>query len=400
MSETKTRVLFVDDEEFLLNGLRRMLRSHRSEWDMVFVNSGEKALEQMAIKPFDVIVSDMRMPAMSGSELLRRVQQEYPSTVRLVLSGQADYEEIVTSVGPIHQFMHKPCDLDVLVSAVNRTCELGQLFNDQQLRRLVTELESLPSVSSLQEELLAKLNCEDATPQEIGEAIGQDLGTTTKILQLVNSSFFGLTRKVTTPSEAVLLLGMDTVRSLVIAMQVYSQVKGPAAPGFSERQLFSHSLAVATIAKQIALHECYPKKDVERAFLAGLLHDIGKLVLATYRSQEYAEVLDITRDGTITAEEAEHDRIGATHGEVGGYLLCLWAFADPIVDTAIFHHSPSRHDSSTFSELTAVHVANAIVNSDTHNDDTALAGIDKPYLDRLGLADQLASWRAVPRVAA
>lgn len=200
---------------------------------MVFVNSGEKALELMARNPFDVVVSDMRMPSMSGTELLQRVQQLYPSTVRLVLSGQADKDDILTNVGPIHQFMQKPCNLNVLVNAVNRTCELGRLFKDKQLKSMITELESLPSLPSLQAELLSKLNSENVSTKDIGDSIGRDLGMTTKILQMVNSSFFGLSRRVQTPAEAVLLLGLDTVRSLVIAMQVFSQIAGPPVRGFA-----------------------------------------------------------------------------------------------------------------------------------------------------------------------
>lgn len=396
----KKRVLFVDDEEFLLEGLRRMLRNYRNDWEMVFTSSGQHALACMAEKPFDVVVSDMRMPSMSGAELLKAVQRQYPSTVRLVLSGQADKDDILTSVGPIHQFLQKPCDLDALVSAVNRTCELGRLFKDVELRSMITELESLPSLSTLHEELLLKLNSEDASALDVGESIGRDIGMTTKILQLVNSSFFGLSRSISTPSDAVLLLGMDTVRSLIIAMQVFSQVSGQIVDGFSEASLVKHSVSVATIAKQIALHEGMSKKEAENVYLAGLLHDVGKLVLATRKPDQYAQVLSMVRDGVLTEDEAEHKFVGATHGEIGGFLLCLWAFSDAIVDSTIFHHVPSHHNSDCFSELTAVHVANAMVNSRSQSDDTTIEGVDMEYLSKLGLADRPAIWKTVPRAAA
>ncbi len=104
----KKRILFVDDESLALQGLERMLRNMRNEWEMEFVDSGPKALERMAQADFDVVVSDMRMPCMNGAHLLNEVMLRYPATVRLILSGHADQDLILKCVGSTHQYLAKP----------------------------------------------------------------------------------------------------------------------------------------------------------------------------------------------------------------------------------------------------------------------------------------------------
>src|SRR5579863_1343288 len=117
-------LLFVDDEPKLLQGLQRQLRPMREEWDMHFVESGNSALEFMSGRPVDIIVSDMMMPGMDGSQLLAEVAKKHPQTVRIVLSGQAEREAVLRLVGPAHQFLSKPCEADELRKAVSRAFAL------------------------------------------------------------------------------------------------------------------------------------------------------------------------------------------------------------------------------------------------------------------------------------
>lgn len=396
----KKRILFVDDEKNVLDGLRRMLRSMRAEWDMAFASGSEEALEILGQKRFDVIVSDMRMPGLSGEQLLAVVRQRYPAIVRLVLSGQADKDSILKSVGPIHQFLQKPCDAETLTLTISRTMELGDLFANEKLKAIVTALESLPSLPSHQEELMAQLQTTDVSPKLVGETIGKDLAMSAKILQLVNSAFFGLRRHVAIPADAVVLLGLDTIRSLVLTMQVFSQVAKGDIKGFSQDALLAHSAAVAAVAKKIAAAQGMEPAASEEAYMAGLLHDVGKLVFASELPEEYAEAGAVAvRDG-ISCEEAERQVIGASHGEIGGYLLGLWAFKAPVVDAAVFHHCPGRHRSEGLTTVTAVHVANAIVHQDLNAEDTTGLDVDQEYLDRIGVGDRLAAWQDKYKCAA
>ena len=142
------RILFVDDEPNVLSGLRRMLRSMRREWFMAFAHSGLEALAMLDDTPFDIVVTDMRMPGMDGAALLKQVMHRHPKTVRIVLSGQADREEILRAVGPIHQYLSKPCDAETIKATLTRACALDGLLPDDHLKELISKMETLPSLPS------------------------------------------------------------------------------------------------------------------------------------------------------------------------------------------------------------------------------------------------------------
>ena len=129
------RILFVDDESMVLSGLQRSLRLMRSEWEMVFAPGGNEALAAMDLQPFDIIVTDMRMPGMDGAQLLEEVQRRSPQTLRMVLSGQSDRETILRSVNPAHQFISKPCEGEELKSQVDPClCPQGSLAKSGSAR--------------------------------------------------------------------------------------------------------------------------------------------------------------------------------------------------------------------------------------------------------------------------
>src|SRR5262249_45031659 len=141
--------------------------------------------------------------------------------------------------------------------------------------------QSLPSLPKLYTTIVDQLNSPDSTARQIGETIGQDMGMTAKILQLVNSALFGCPRRISDPVQAVSILGLHTVKSLVLSHSVFSQFKVAASAHFSFEALWQHSLQVATLARQIARSQDQDRTVVEEAFTGGLLHDVGQLAIAT-----------------------------------------------------------------------------------------------------------------------
>jgi len=186
------RVLFVDAEPKVLDGLRRLLHPMGSEWEMTFVGSGSKALSQLAANPFDVVVTDIRMPEMDGVELLERVSRQYPRVVRIVLSGQADDETSMRVVDLAHQCLAKPCDPDILKRALNRSCALRDIVGDPTIQALLARIDHLPSMPGILVELVREIRSPQASFQKVATIMTKDVGMTSKILQLVNSAFFGL----------------------------------------------------------------------------------------------------------------------------------------------------------------------------------------------------------------
>ncbi len=389
------KILFVDDEPNVLDGLRRMLRPMRREWEVTFAAGGEQALAELAGGAFDIIVSDMRMPGMDGAQLLAEVRRRHPHTVRIILSGHSDQEMILRSVGPAHQYLAKPCDAEALKETVGRACALRDLLRNDSLQKLISQMDSLPSLPSVYVELVGELRSPEASVKRAGEIISKDPGMTAKILQLVNSAFFGLRRTVSSPIEAAMLLGLDTITSLVLSVHVFSRYDGTKLRGFSADALRLHCVTVGSLAKAIALAERQERSAAENAFTAGLLHDTGKLVLASTLGERYVEVLDLKKKGDAEVE-AERQVLGTTHGEVGAYLLGLWGLPDPIVEAVAFHHQPRQCPSHGFTPLTAVHIADCLVRQPgcamAHS---PAAVLDMDYLSKINLAGRVPAWEEV-----
>jgi HD-like signal output (HDOD) protein len=387
-------LIFVDDEPRVLQGLQRQLHAMRNEWEMSFVESGAQALEFMATTPVDVIVSDMMMPSMDGAELLTAVMKRHPNTVRIVLSGHADRESVLRLVGPAHQYLSKPCNAEELRNAITRSFALRDLLTSEQLKQLATRIRTLPTLPSLHAQLTEELRAEEPSMERISEIISKDIGMTSKILQLVNSAFFGLPQPIANVQEAVIYLGLATVRALVLSLQVFSQFEQKTIKGFSIETLAQHSWRVGVFARRIAEAErCDPKVD-DQCFLAGLLHDLGQLILASGLPDDYARVIETARSRHQTIWEAEKIEFGATHAEVGAYLLGLWGLPNPVIEAVALHHRPGDASASAFSPVVAVHVANAFEHDQTGTHPQWPGNeINIAHLAALGLDGRVDSWR-------
>ena len=390
------KVLFVDDMPEVLRMLKRTLDPIKGEWDMRFVESAPEALAALEQDAFDVLATDMIMPGMDAFQLLKEAKTRYPQMVRIAFSGQQGQSLGLRSTDLAHQFLEKPIDAQLLRSIMTRACGLRALLSDDNVRKIVTNLKSLPSLPVLYKELMDEIHSGDASLKKIARIISKDMAMVTKILQLVNSAFFGLRTTVSNPEQAVALLGSDTIRALVLSMQAFSQFDAKALPGFSLEALWQHGLKTSGYAKAIAKEERAPQTLIDDAFTAGLLHDIGMLVLASNLPDGYRQVLVLQKDKGLFDWQAEQEVFGVTHAEVGAYLLGLWGVGEPIVEAVAYHHRPSACDELAFSPLTAVHVANALAEQETvHTGSGASLQLDDTYIEKIGKQAQGASWKAL-----
>lgn len=391
----KRRILFVDDEPVLLDGLKRMLRGMRDQWEMTFAVSAEAALEIIKCKPVDVVVTDVRMPGMDGVQLLSQVRDLYPQTVRIILSGTNDKDLIFKSIGSAHQYLSKPCEGETLRATISRACTLRGLLDDKSLVSVVSGIESLPSLPALYEEVVEEANSPNGSLNRVGEIISRDVGMSAKILKIVNSSFFGLPQHVTTPVRAVNLLGLEIVKSLILSVKIFSQFGRSELPGYSIANLWNHSISTGILAKAIAKEVGIGKDLLDEAFTAGLLHDVGKLVVLDELPEKCGEINEMVNSAHCPLWEAEQAILGTTHAQIGAYLMGIWGLSESGVEAIAFHHCPAGCPNQGLSTLTAVYLANNIVHYNPALDRDLMTGLDREYLERLGIADRVEKFRSV-----
>jgi putative nucleotidyltransferase with HDIG domain len=389
---SKPRILIVDDDPVMLGNLQSMLSDRREDWDLQFCGSGPEALACLTQRPADVVLSDMRMPGMTGAQLLGEVAQKFPDTVRIAFSEPTDQEFNLKCVNTAHQFLAKPCDSGSLLAILGRALSVDKMVCNPQLKSLVAQLKTIPSLPDVFHKLQEQLASPDACIESVGQTIARDPAMTAKLLKLVNSAFFGLNRKVSSPADAAMLLGLETIKMLVLWAHVFSAETAPRIPGFSLDSLSAHSMNVGRIAKRIVELERGPAKMRETALTAGLLHDLGKLVIAVNYPEVFTESLELAQRDGLAFDEAERKVFGTDHAEVGAHLLGLWGLPLELVEIVGFHHRPSLYAGDEFSALTSVHIAD-VLQRETEPVRGMPPAPDTDYVEMLNLGPKIAEWR-------
>jgi putative nucleotidyltransferase with HDIG domain len=391
----KRAILFVDDEVNIIQGLKRSLRGISQEYDLYFSNGGQEALEILAQNPIDVVVTDMRMPGMDGGELLEIVSEKYPHVIRFILSGQTDHEMALRSSRVAHQFISKPCETIRLIEIIKHSLDLRELQANPQLVKTITSIKKLPSLPSLYLELVNEMNSPEASLKKVGTIIAQDMTMTAKTLQLVNSAFYGLPSKATNLQHAVTVLGINTLKSLVLFQGVFSEFDVVGSP-ISLDELWNHSVNVGELARNIARKLGCTTQTLDDVQVAGVMHDIGKLIQLKIPGF-YEQKAEKEKEG-MTSLDAEYAVLGTSHAELGAYLLGIWGLPDTIVQAVAYHHHPSRQTESIFNPLTAVHVANAFLHSSlAEKSEGSALPLDLRYLEAMNISDKIGAWFEICR---
>ena len=320
----KTRILFLDDEPLALQGLQRMLRNMRDAWDMVFVESGARALEVMNQSPVDLVVTDMLMPGMNGAQFLNEVRSRYPQTARLILSGHADKELILQCVGSAHQYLSKPCQPERLKEVLIRVCQLTvNLLGNTMAARTLNQIDRVPSVPSHYIEIVETLLDADVLLDDVTAIAAKDPGIAVTVLKLVNSPFFGTGRDISDVAKAISCLGLESFRALVFNVNAFSQFESTRFRELRIDAWARENLQVAAVARRITQAENADAKTCQDAHTAGLLHEIGGLVMASHFPEKYSDAVTLAKDRKVELARRRL-RCWAFRIHVGAYLLGLW----------------------------------------------------------------------------
>ena len=378
------RVLFVDDEQNVLDGLKRTLRPLREEWTVAFANGGRKALELLGTPGFDAVITDMRMPGMDGLTLLRQVAERHPTLLRVVLSGQSEMEGLAKSAGATHHYLAKPCSLDVLRSTVNRAFSLRHLFADPALLTLVADI-NWDRSNVIQR----------ASPDELSEILLGSPELYTSLLQLAQRAGFFKGQIKSDAVGLVHVLGLSTIKGLLLGADFCRRVVNPKPDGIAQERfhiddLWRHRSACSFYAEKIVRFLMPSDGEIHgQAQVAGLLLDVGQLVMRCHFPESYQLVEDLAAHELTGMAHAEKKIFGVSHAELSAYILAEAGLPDVIVEAVAYHHSPSACPDSDSQLLLAIHVADVLSRDSGDNE----LSLDTAYLNAIGQAGDLAEWR-------
>lgn len=386
-------ILFVDRAPKSLTEIYRLLRAEEP-WDVVIAESVDEMLALIEAAMFDVVALDLGLLPPGDGTVLRQVQERQPQTVRIVLADEGEQANTLRTMPLVHQFLRRGSPPEVLYEVICRAQALQSLLDDALLRRVVGEVGGLPAVPSVYRALTAVLESPDASLAQVAALVEQDMALAARVLQMVNSAFFGLPQRMTRIEQAVSYLGLNLLRGLVLSDEVVRALDATRLPDLPLAVLQRRGWLAAALARRML-----PRAGAaETAFLGALLHDIGELVLAVRLPAVHLAAGEQARAQLLPREAAERRELGVTHAELGAYLLGLWDLPSPIVEAVAHHHAPWRVTQHAFDVLGAVYVAGALAQEAVPTGDPAwdiAEPLDLEYLAALGVLDRLIEWRGV-----
>lgn len=338
MPPMKAKILFIDDQENILQSLKLSLRGMRSEWDMSFAQSGQEGLAMFQEIWPDVVVTDMRMPTMDGAVVLKDIQKLKPDVGKIILSGYSDTDTVIKNMQLTNEYLSKPCKTSDLVKAIHNTLNSSTMIENETIKNIVAEIETLPPSPDAYDKLITVLSKDDATPEEIGTIIGHDIALSTILMRVVNCAFFNFPTQAQNITHAVKMLGQQTLLNMTKGSHLFENIGSFDNPRMSINMLWDHSLRVAQFAKTIALDSGLSESIHNDCFMAAMFHDIGKFILASRMAKEFSEIITIVEEEHCPVNIAEQRILGTTHAHIGAYLLARWGFSHAQISIIRAHH--------------------------------------------------------------
>ena len=388
---TKSILLAIADQQALAD----ISQALGAEWMPTPVGTEAEALAQLDKYAFEALLVDFNLGSPDASDLLNQALAKRPQTARFLLAHEADLALVAAKVEGTHQILPKPLELASLRSRLEDGVRPEATSHGQPAADAANGAEAKPSVPAIYAELLKAFDSPEVTPAQIGSLLAQDAELSAEVLRLASSAYLRSPRPCTDLVEAVNSLGLPAVKGLIQALRFLAE-NSHLRPGYlSLEQLWQHSTTVAQIARDLVLFETRDRALAGEAFVAGLVHDLGKVVLVTNFDDLYCRVHSLARKQPVAIWEAEKEMFGASHGEIGGCLVGMWNLPGSAVEAAALHHEPPLGENRQLTPLAAVHIANVLAHELVPSEEFRIAPvIDTRLLNELGLLQRLPLWRA------
>lgn len=383
------RILYVLETPENAPAVRKMFDTGAEDWMVVIAGGHAEAGALLQEQPFDAVICDSPSPQ-DCNEFLSWVATTPSNAHGFVVCDPADKAFLKNWKGNPPRLIARGTDFSLFADTLKCAFGLDTWLSSAPVRALLVHMRKLPTLPTLYARITTELSAEDPSIDAVAEIISEDPVMTAKILQFANSGYLGLSSRLTSARDAVLVLGTQRTRGIVLLASMFSRFEDTRCPGFSLPEFANHSINVARFAAQIAKAETQDHKLADTAFTAGLVHEIGRLLMAANLPDSYHQILSIATDMNQTLVQTEREVYGTDHAEFGACLLATWSQTPAIVDAVGLHQNPLRAGDREFSLLTALHVANVL---DQKPGKGAVSALDLPYLESIGALKRFEEWR-------
>ena len=357
----KLNILLIDDNENISSQIKQLLITIKIEGEFFYCKNGNDALSIMEQHYVNIVISDIQSQQIDGEELLDIIKNKYPSTIRIALYEEDnEMDLLLKTIVSAHKYISKPIKPEKFRTLILDAKQLYDILENENLRSIINKIDKFPLLPQTYLDIEEEIKKDDFSLQRISKIVQSDIIITTRILQVINSPFFGLPQDVTDIGQAVNLLGITMIKSLILYVQIFSSYEGNMRVEKLHREIWDHSLKVASNAKLI-VSNLGVKTETETAYVTGLLHDIGKIIVINNEDYIY-EILELMKLKNIEYNDAEKEVLGTTHAEIGAYLLSLWGLPKIIIDSVLNHHNVSKYNTDKIDIQASVYLGNICAN--------------------------------------
>lgn len=387
-------VLFVDDDRNTLAYYQKLVEGKKSRWRALFADNAGDAVTLLEQHYIDIIISDLEMPVVNGTILLQHVKKISPQTIRIIISGCHEDTAIMESLKLAHRVLPKPGSFEELTAILNRSYYLHHITLNHNARKTLMNVSSLPAAPSVINEITIALEDENCSLQDVANIISNDITMSVNILRIINSPYFRLPNQIVSIHQAIPLLGVDIIRSLIITLHFFDSFTPEDSTILDE--LLKHSTNCAHYCRDIFTYERRPKEECDAAFITGFMHDLGKLIFTCSFPDKYDEYKHLISIYTEMSSDLEKRLFGSTHSETGAFLLGLWGFDEEIIEAVAFHHNPLEAQCESPLLLAVLHCADIfeyeirVPDSIEHR-----VPLSVEFLEREGLLDREEIWLGI-----
>lgn len=379
----KTNVLIVDKENKINNVLASRANELNEVYNFHLVEDASKVFEAINKSEIEIVVSNLSLDDRNEIETLTKIKDEYPHIFIVVIASAENKLSVNDIYRFAHQILSEPCNYDGLISSFARRDRMVKYLHDGKLMGLINKVSDLPTIPETYLRLEDELKNDNMSLQRISSILSEDLSFTVKILHIVNSPFFGLKYKINNVLQAVSLLGVNIIKSLVLYHHTFSiSPIGPKHRKYFE-ELWVHSNKVGRYAEQILFDTTNNEIEMmEEAYIAGLLHDIGKVVMLSVNGYP-DNIFSMVEAKNLRYTNAEYNIYGTSHSEIGAYFLTLWGLPERTANAVYSHNNPSMVDFNKFTVENAVFIANLLAHD---------KNLDLSDMQKLNLGVHPQSW--------
>lgn len=383
------KILALCTRKDIIVKIERELSNLELAYQLIELYQCDEIHETLKNTELDIIAIDMNIPDCDYMSILKMLKEDYPHLVRILIAEEWSKELVVMTNDLVHLIIEKKYLSEMLVNTIIRAEQMRELLKNDKLTQLINSFDELPIMQNVYIELLHMLQTPDVPLKKIGDLISKEYSLTAKILQVANMSIFTHLGRINNPQQAVVFLGTNVIRAVILYLQVFSfDTKNPKQFKFIN-QLESHCLHVSELARKISTIYHSNTELQDDTFTTALLHDIGKLIIIT-KTNKLEEIIEYSEKNHCDLWKAELEILGTSHAEIGAYLLSLWGFPSSVINGVAYHHQASKSKNNEFSPLTFVHIAESLIHQNRIVEESIfMEKIDTHYINLLGLEDQI-----------